>query len=317
MKIMIFGAGVIGTTYAWQLSEAGHNITLLVRSGKKEAIYNNGIKINCLDCRNKQKKQTKALFKPSVVECFSPQDGYEIIIVAVNRHQLNDILPILAENAGNSTIIFFQNNWSGADEIERYLNASQYLFGFPSMVGGGKSEDSINPIIFDDNTKLGEKDGKKTDKINLFESILQEAGMNPKIIDNMIPWLMTHYLQQSSGIGAFLKATSFQHFIKNSTIIKEWCLAYREGLKVCRARGVNTFTIFPANLYYLPTFLTVPLIKKIFGTPEVQEMIEGHMKHGYNEWIIGYYEVLAEGKKLGISMPYWQGFKKYVDMYKY
>lgn len=31
MNILIFGAGVIGTTYAWQLSEAGNNVTLLVR----------------------------------------------------------------------------------------------------------------------------------------------------------------------------------------------------------------------------------------------------------------------------------------------
>jgi ketopantoate reductase len=29
MKIPVLGAGVIGTTYAWQLSNAGHDVSLL------------------------------------------------------------------------------------------------------------------------------------------------------------------------------------------------------------------------------------------------------------------------------------------------
>ena len=35
MNILVFGAGVIGTIYAWQLSEAGQNVALLVRRGEK------------------------------------------------------------------------------------------------------------------------------------------------------------------------------------------------------------------------------------------------------------------------------------------
>jgi 2-dehydropantoate 2-reductase len=38
MKILVLGAGVIGTTYAWQLSKAGHEVTLLVRKPNREKI---------------------------------------------------------------------------------------------------------------------------------------------------------------------------------------------------------------------------------------------------------------------------------------
>lgn len=31
MNILIIGAGVIGTTYGWQLSEVGNNVTILAR----------------------------------------------------------------------------------------------------------------------------------------------------------------------------------------------------------------------------------------------------------------------------------------------
>ena len=35
MKILIYGTGVIGCTYGWQLAKAGHDMTVLVRQGKK------------------------------------------------------------------------------------------------------------------------------------------------------------------------------------------------------------------------------------------------------------------------------------------
>jgi len=38
MKILVFGAGVIGISYAWQLSLAGHDVALLVRPGRKQEL---------------------------------------------------------------------------------------------------------------------------------------------------------------------------------------------------------------------------------------------------------------------------------------
>jgi hypothetical protein len=38
MNILVFGAGVIGKIYAWQLSEAEQNVALLVRCGRKQEI---------------------------------------------------------------------------------------------------------------------------------------------------------------------------------------------------------------------------------------------------------------------------------------
>ena len=42
MKILILGAGVIGTTYAWQLSNAGNDVTLFVRAEEKRKIERGG-----------------------------------------------------------------------------------------------------------------------------------------------------------------------------------------------------------------------------------------------------------------------------------
>jgi pyruvate/2-oxoglutarate dehydrogenase complex dihydrolipoamide dehydrogenase (E3) component len=34
MKLLIVGAGIIGSIYGWALAEAGHDVTHLVRPGK-------------------------------------------------------------------------------------------------------------------------------------------------------------------------------------------------------------------------------------------------------------------------------------------
>ena len=112
MKILVFGAGVIGVVYAWQLSEAGQDVTLLVRPGRKQEIERKGIPISCLDARG-QKKHISTVYHPQLVEDFSPADSYELILVCVKRNQLNGALPSLAEKAGDADILFMQNNWSG------------------------------------------------------------------------------------------------------------------------------------------------------------------------------------------------------------
>ena len=45
MKILIYGAGVIGSTYGWQLAKAGHDISILVRNNQKQGFEENGINI--------------------------------------------------------------------------------------------------------------------------------------------------------------------------------------------------------------------------------------------------------------------------------
>jgi ketopantoate reductase len=143
VKILVFGAGVIGISYAWQLSLAGHEVVLLVRPGRKQEVESRGIAISCLDFRGGLafvglgKKRSDAVYHPVLAEQFSPADNYELILVCVRCNQLRDVLPVLAEKAGDATILFLQNNWSGTAEIEPFLTPSRYLIGFPSVGGPG------------------------------------------------------------------------------------------------------------------------------------------------------------------------------------
>ncbi len=143
MKILILGAGVIGTVYAWQLSEAGHDISVLVRSDKKDFLAKEGFEIHYTDERRKPKTTGDIHFLPKVVDDWSPQDGYKLLIVCVRANQLEELLPKIAEKVGNTDVLFFQNNWCGDQVINRFLPAAQYLFGFSRLVGGWRNANQV------------------------------------------------------------------------------------------------------------------------------------------------------------------------------
>ena len=110
MKILIFGAGEIGTIYGWQLSTAGQDVTLLVRLGKIMA-YQQGIPIRCKDERTRPAAQIETVFHPKVTETFAPEDGYDLIVVGHSDHSglwgrlLGDTAARIAAHAHCSVLI--------------------------------------------------------------------------------------------------------------------------------------------------------------------------------------------------------------------
>ena len=317
MHILIIGAGVIGITYGWQFSKAGDHVTFLVRAERKELIESKGLIIHCTDLRTKDVQEIRQSYRPKVIDHLEGTENYDLIIVAVKRNQLDDILPVLRDNSKQTPVLFFQNNWSGTDEIHEYLEPDRYLFGFPHMVGGGRSENLINSIIFggSSRTVIGEVEGKPSERLASIKKLMLRAGMRPKTSNMIVDWLITHYIQQSSGVGVFIKYGSPAIVLDDLSKIKEMCVVAREGLDVCKARGINPIRISPINMLYLPMALLSRGFKKMFSDTNEMAMIEGHLNHGIDEMIVGFYEVLEEGKRRKVSMVRWESLKPFVDDY--
>jgi len=313
MRILVFGAGVIGVVYAWQLSLAGHDVALLVRPGRRRELESEGISISCLDMRgssllmSRGAKHINAVYHPTMVESLSPDGQYELILVCVRRNQLGDILPTLEANAGDATILFLQNNWTGVTEIEPFLTSSRYLLGFPS-VGGARDQREVKCVLLAD-MRLGEVDGRVTPRLERIAVALRRAGFKPKLSRQIIPWLQIHCAGVAAFTGAYYKAGSYDAFVQNSSLIREMILALRESLDVCRARGISS----KDRSYSLPLFILVPLTKRLLRSEAGRLGTEGHVGHASDEVQFIYSEVLAQGDRLGVKMPYLKGFQKYVN----
>jgi ketopantoate reductase len=313
MKILIYGAGIVGSTYAWQLSKAGHDVSVLVKKGKKQLIEKEGININCTDFRGNKKQVIQTIFRPAVIEDLSPQNDYEFIFVSVNNAQLKHVLSALSEGAGKANIIFFQNNWNGFDEIKKYLTSEQYFFGFPFIVGGGRNEQGISSVISgmkQANTLLGECNGENTERVIKIAGVLNEANLKPVISKQIILWLISHYAVAAGlSAGVMRAGGSMKNFTNNTVLIKETITSIREGFEVCQKRGINPKKEKSNAIYYLPFFISIPIIKKVFSNEVLSLMFEGHVNHAPDEMKKMVDDILEKGKEYNISLPILEHFQ--------
>ena len=100
MKVLVYGAGVIGTVYAGKLAEAGHEVTIVARGQRLLDISQHGLVLEDIVCRRRWTAQVDTSAQ------LSPDDEYDIALITVRRDQLASTLPELAANRRIPTLLF-------------------------------------------------------------------------------------------------------------------------------------------------------------------------------------------------------------------
>ena len=127
MKILVFGAGVLGCNLARNLFRAGKDVSLLARGRWAEEIRKNGLQI-----KDKFSPRVSVSRIPVVTE-LKPDDRYDVIFVVLRYTQLDAILETLRTN-GTKNLVFVGNNVR-ADAIAASLPEKNVLFAFASSAG--------------------------------------------------------------------------------------------------------------------------------------------------------------------------------------
>ena len=127
MKILVFGAGVLGCNLARNLFRAGKDVTLLARGQWAEEIKRNGLQI-----KDKFSPKVSVSRIPVVTE-LAPEDTYDVIFVVARYTQLETILDVLLAN-GTKNVVFVGNNVRAA-ETAAALPEKNVLFAFASSAG--------------------------------------------------------------------------------------------------------------------------------------------------------------------------------------
>ncbi len=127
MKILVFGAGVLGCNLARNLLRAGKDVTLLARGRWAEEIRANGLRI-----KDKFSPRLSVSRIPVVTE-LKPEDNYDVIFVVARYTQLDAILDTLRASAAK-TVVFVGNNVRAAS-LAAALPEKTVLFAFTSAAG--------------------------------------------------------------------------------------------------------------------------------------------------------------------------------------
>lgn len=127
MKILVFGAGVLGCNLARNLFRAGKDTTLLARGNWAEEIQKNGLRI-----KDKFSPRVSVSRIPAVTE-LKPENQYDVIFVVLRYTQLDAILETLRANQIKN-IVFVGNNVR-ASALAASLPEKNVLFAFVSSAG--------------------------------------------------------------------------------------------------------------------------------------------------------------------------------------
>ena len=181
MKILVFGAGVLGCNLARNLFRAGKDVTLLARGSWADEIRQNGLRI-----KDKFSPRLSVSRIPVVTE-MKPEDRYDVIFVVVRYTQIDSILDVLRAN-GTKNIVFVGNNVR-AEALAASLPEKNVLFAF-ALSAGHRESDRVASIDLKKIT-IGQLRGAPSNEPligRVFEGTKYKAVYQP----NMGDYLLCH-----------------------------------------------------------------------------------------------------------------------------
>ena len=180
MKVLIVGAGVVGTVYGAHLAAAGSTVEVLRHGPRTDEVAAGGL--NARDVTDGGLASAEAAVVPEA------SGSYDIVLIAVRRDQLASACAGLTGLAGNPAVLFLGNNPAGRAAIGSGIPGDVYL-RFPGIGGvmtGGTAE---YVRIRQQSTAVQET---ADPRLAAFESALTARGFAVQRVPDMDGWLAYH-----------------------------------------------------------------------------------------------------------------------------
>ncbi len=175
MKILIFGAGAMGTFLAGVLSQK-NEVALYGRGEKIKAVEQNGIRLTGI---TKFTGKIKTVDDPKALD----DEGYDLVILAVKSYDTESALQTIKRMKG-TPVLSLQNGLDNEMKIAKSLGEKRTLGGVTShgltyIEAGCVHHAGIGETI------IGEMDGTKTERIKDIASTLSSAGVDTRVSNNI------------------------------------------------------------------------------------------------------------------------------------
>lgn len=189
MKVLVYGAGVIGGQLAHALIKSGNDVTVIARGAWMETLERDGLRIH----HYIQKNDT--VDHPHVLE--KPDDArYDVVFAVMQYRQMEAILDDLAR-VNSPIVVLVGNNLSASEMEQRILNASatpkSILFGFGSTAGTRENGMLTTVHTGDGRLTVGKAHSAASEEeIALLKNLFQGSRLSLAFCDNMDAWLKYH-----------------------------------------------------------------------------------------------------------------------------
>ena len=173
MQIAVVGPGGIGSTFAFQLARAGHDVTVVARGARLEQLRRDGAIITTDDERAPVRVSGE----------LDADTDWDLVLVTVLVSEVDVLLAPLGRTAGK-TVMFMFNTFNSLGRLRDAVGPQRFAFGFPALMASledGKLSATIPRRGI--TTTVSEP---------LWAKVFAEAGIPATVHDDMESWLRTH-----------------------------------------------------------------------------------------------------------------------------
>lgn len=245
MRLLIYGAGVIGSLYATLFSEAGYETVVYARGNRLKSLQQHGL------LYYKNKRICTADVK--VLTRLDDNDKYDFIFLTVRENQLHEALNELAGN-NSPTIVTMVNSLENYKSWEDICGEGRILPAFPGA-GGSFDGDILNAALTPriiQRTTFAEINGKETERVILLSEIFKKSKIQFHRVKDMHVWQLCHLALVVPIADAYYQAENpekagYDRLLMNETakrIKKNIKLLHKSG-KTVSPKKLNLFRILP------------------------------------------------------------------------
>jgi 2-dehydropantoate 2-reductase len=202
MRILVVGAGATGGYFGGRLTQAGRDVTFLVRPARAERLRAEGLQI--------VSKDGDVTLQPQLVTAGNIAGPYDVVLLAVKSFALDAALDDLAGAVGSATMIVPVLNGM------RHIDLLIARFGEAPVLGGlcliAATVDGQGRIVHmggAHDLSYGERSGEASARVAALDAALQNAGFTARATTRVIPemWEKWVTLATLGGITCLMRGT--------------------------------------------------------------------------------------------------------------
>ena len=313
MKLLVYGAGVIGCELAHVLKKGGNDVTLLARGEWKDILEKRGLVIR----HYLQRKTTTD--KVKVTGCLNADDEYDIIFVVMQADQVPDVLSDIAANVSHYIVFIGNNPWAEKTESAAQAGSpvkKEAAFGF--MTAGGRRENGqVISIHVRAHLTVGGRDGELSHAFReCISKAFSKSGCSLAWENSMDAWLKCHIAEilpigyVSYVVGCSLpKASRTQRRAMVDATAEGFSLLKSLGYPIRPAEDEAYFKGGAKRMLWQATMFVM------CKTPLGRLAATDHCAHAVSEMTMldrAWEELRAEAAdaSVNVSMPVWDSLRK-------
>ncbi len=256
MRILIYGAGVIGSLYASLFSEAGFDVSVYARGKRLKYLQENGLQyIN--------KHQVKKA-NVQILDVLQTNVEFDFIFLTVREEQVEEALLELKNNKSPNIVtmvntIEIYSNWG------KICGEGRILPAFPGA--GGSIENGIlnaalTPKIIQPTT-FGEISGKQSTRQKTLAYVFRKSHIPYQIVSSMHNWQVSHLGMVVPIADAYYMSEYPERVYLDKKIMAQTAKRMKANFKILSEKKM--LSPFKFNLFMIcPTWIFTKALRIIF-----------------------------------------------------